>query len=242
MQMLVWALSVAFQLPPRLAPVPAAAAARRAAAPPAMEARLNNYVLPGPMTPIGNQVMVKLRKVDDKTTGGLFVPTTEIEKPKEGVVILAGPGKVHPETGVAVENPVKEGDLVMLRDFVGEKVDYNGEQHVFCDADSLLGAFEGGSLALDGFKPLGDLVMVAMADMETETTSGIALAGLEEEEGNSGEVVAVGPGNYAANGELLAPSVAKGDSVMYLRHAGSEATVEGKKYVLVPESACLVKW
>ena len=54
------------------------------------------------MKPIGNQVMVKLRKVDDKTTGGLFVPTAEIEKPKEGVVVLAGPGAPHPDTGEVV--------------------------------------------------------------------------------------------------------------------------------------------
>ena len=82
--------------------------------------------------------MVKLRKVDDKTTGGLFVPTTEIEKPKEGTIVLAGPGKANPETGALIDCPVKDGDLVMLSDYSGEKVDYNNEQHIFTDADTLL--------------------------------------------------------------------------------------------------------
>jgi chaperonin GroES len=238
MTLLLATWPLAFQ--PALMPTLPVSAHR--ATPPSMEARLNNYVLPGPMTPIGNQVMIKLRKVDDKTTGGLFVPTAEAEKPKEGVVVLAGPGSANADTGAMVTNPVKEGDLVMLRDFVGEKVDYNGEQHVFCDADSLLGYFEGSSLTVDAFKPLGDLVMVAMADMETETSTGIALAGMEDEEGNSGEVVAVGPGKHAANGELLTPNVAKGDNVMYVRHAGAEATVEGKNFILVPEADCFCKW
>lgn len=206
------------------------------------EARLNNYVLPGPMTPLGNQVMVKVRKTDDKTTGGLFVPTQEVEKPKEGTIVMAGPGRAHPETGAMMSCPVKEGDFVLLSDFAGEKVDYNGEQHIFCDADSLLGVFDDTSLSVASFKPLGDLVMVVSAEQETETSTGIALAGLEEEEGNSGEVVAVGPGRYAANGDLLAPSVAPGDSVMYARRSGTEATVEGKKYTIVSEEYCLVKW
>ena len=122
-------LALAYQLTP--SSLPARPDARAPA--PAMETRLNNYVLPGPMRPLGNQVMVKLRKLDDKTTGGLFVPTADTEKPKEGIVVLAGPGSRHPDTGALVECPVKEGDLVLLSDYAGEKVDYNGESHIFCD-------------------------------------------------------------------------------------------------------------
>lgn len=224
---------------------PSALQARSAARAPAslmQETRLNNYVLPGPMKPLGNQVMIKLRKIDDRTTGGLFVPTAEVERPKEGIVVLAGPGKPDPTTGVIVDCPVKEGDLVLLSDYSGETVDYNGEKHIFCDADSLLGGFDGADISATSFKPLGDLLMLAMADMETETSTGIALAGMEEEEGNSGKVVAAGPGCRAANGELIAPSVAVGESVMYMRRMGAEASIGGKTYIIVSEADCLVKW
>ena len=156
--------------------------------------------------------------------------------------MLAGPGKAHPATGAMMDCPVKVGDLVLLSDFVGEKVDYNGEQHIFCDADSLLGAFAGQSLAVETFKPLGDRLMVAVANQETETTTGIALAGLDEEESNSGEVVAVGDGRYAENGKLVAPEVASGNSVMYNSRAGQDVTIEGKSYVVVSEDDCIVKW
>ena len=127
-----------------------------------------------------SQALVKLSKASDMTAGGLFVAAEATEKPREGTVVAAGPGSHHPETGVMMPCPVKEGDYVLLAEFTGEKVDYNGEQHIFCDADSLLGSFDGSELKVGAFRPLGDLVMVAMADMETETTSGIALAGLEE--------------------------------------------------------------
>jgi len=227
---------VAFQL----TPLPTSSALR--AASPVMESRLNNYVLPGPMRPLGNQVMIKLRKADDKTTGGLFVPTQEVEKPKEGTVVMAGPGKAHPETGKLIECPVKEGDLVLLSDFSGEKVDYNGEQHIFTDADSILGSFEGQNPTISAFKPSRNLVVLAVSEQETETSTGIALAGLDEEEANSGEVVAVGPGLYAANGDLLAVSVASGESVMYARYGAADATIDGKPYKIVAENDCLVKW
>jgi len=204
--------------------------------------QINNYALPGPLTPLGNQVLVKLRKVDDKTSGGLFVPTEEVEKPKEGVVVLVGPGKALPMTGVTQECPVKVGDVVLLQDTSGEKVDYDGESHIFCDADQLLGAFSDEQLTVASFEPLGDLLMVEGAYQETETSTGIALAGLDEEDGNSGEVVAVGPGRRLDNGELLPPSVTVGDSVMYASRAGAEVVVEGKKFVVGSDGQCLCVW
>ena len=123
------------------------------------------------MKPLNNQCLVKLRKTAETTSGGLFVPTAETEKPKEGTVIAAGPGRVHPETGKLLPCPVKEGDMVLLSDFTGEKVDYNGDKHLFVDADTLLGAFEGGSLSASAFKPLGDRVLVSIAEQAQETST-----------------------------------------------------------------------
>ena len=70
---------------------------RRAVSTPMMDAeyRLNNYILSGPMAPLGNMVLVRLAKVDEKTTGGLFVPTAASEKRKEGTVVSAGPGIIN---------------------------------------------------------------------------------------------------------------------------------------------------
>lgn len=76
---------------------------------------------------------MKLRRAEDKTGGGLFLATEEAERPKEGVVVAAGPGLPHPDTGKLLENPLKEGDLVLLSDFSGEKVDYNDQSHVRAD-------------------------------------------------------------------------------------------------------------
>lgn len=204
--------------------------------------RLNNYNLPGPLSPLGNNVMVKPNKVDDKSTGGLFLATEQGERPKDGVVVSAGPGKTHPDSGVLHPCPVKVGDLVMLNDFSGDKVEYDGEKHIFVNADTLLGYFEGRSATVAGFRPLRDRVLVAKEEVEEATASGIALAGAEEDDANSGEVVCCGPGRLDADAKLLAMSVTPHDHVMYDRYSGSELTLEDKKFKLVSEADCIAKW
>lgn len=230
--------SLAYQLSPSAVRTPAA----RAPACSMDEYRLNNYILPGPMKPLGNQALIKLRKLEEKTGGGLFVPTAETEKPKEGFVVEAGPGRVNSETGELIESPVKVGDLVLLSDYSGEKVDYNGEKHIFVDADNLLGKFTNSELASSSFVPLGDRVLVAVADQAKETTTGIALALDDDGEDNSGEVVAVGSGAYADNGKQTPVGITPGESVMFNRYGGAEAKIDGKRFKIVSEKDCIAKW
>jgi chaperonin GroES len=188
------------------------------------------------------QVLVKLRRGQDQTAGGLFV-ASETEKPKEGTVVAAGPGKsVGGATGALLPCPVSEGELVLLSDYTGEKVDYNGEQHMIVDADTVLGVFEDKSLTSDSFRPLGDRMLVEIAEAAQETTTGIALAGLEEEDGNLGAVVKVGNGTPQADGSVRAVSVSSGESVMYQKRAGHEAELDGKRFRIVSEGECLAKW
>lgn len=215
-------------------------------------------------------MIIKLRRLDETTTGGLFLATSDEEKkkPKEGLVVGAGPGKYHSETGALLPCSVKEGELVLLSDFTGEKVDYDGEQHVLVDADSLLGApppsshallflfadaasrraprppgsFENKQITADAFRPMGDNVLIAKAEAVSETTTGIALAGQDEEDGNQGEVVAVGAGAMLPSGERRPVCISPGESVMYKPYCGSDATFDGKEFKVVSEAECLAKW
>lgn len=227
-----------------LAPGGYAATATRSGPLSMEEHRLNNYVLDGPLQPLGNQVIIKLRRLDETTTGGLFLATSDEEKkkPKEGLVVGAGPGKYHSETGALLPCSVKEGELVLLSDFTGEKVDYDGEQHVLVDADSLLGSFENKQITADAFRPMGDNVLIAKAEAVSETTTGIALAGQDEEDGNQGEVVAVGAGAMLPSGERRPVCISPGESVMYKPYCGSDATFDGKEFKVVSEAECLAKW
>ena len=140
------------------------------------------------------QILVKQSKMADVTTGGLFMPADSTEKPSEGLVVLAGPGTTHPETGKLIPNPCKAGDLILLSEYVGEKVDYCGDKHSFVSASEVLGVFEGGAPVVGSFKPLQDRVLVKLEAAAEETASGIALASESTDEPTQGEVLAVGEG------------------------------------------------
>ena len=157
--------------------------------------------------------MVKQSKMADVTTGGLYMPADSIEKPSEGVVVLAGPGAPHPDTGKLMPNPCKAGDLVLLNEYVGEKVDYCNEKHSFVPASEVLGIFTSNEATVDGFKPLRDNILVELEEAATETTSGIALASEGNEDSNQGEVVAVGDGLLTSQGEVVPTGVSVGESV-----------------------------
>lgn len=206
-----------------------------------MEYTLNNYALPGPLSPLGNMVLVKLSKASDMTAGGLFVAAEATEKPREGTVVAAGPGFHHPESGVLMPCPVAAGDYVLLAEFSGEKVEYNGESHTFVNADQILGVFEAGMASASAFKPTGDRLLVSIAEAAKETASGIAITATEEEP-TQGEVIAVGAGASDAQGNLLPMGLTAGDNVIYGQYAGADALLDGKTYKVVRSAECMAKW
>mmetsp|Transcript_3098 Transcript_3098/g.7726 ORF Transcript_3098/g.7726 Transcript_3098/m.7726 type:complete len:237 (-) Transcript_3098:217-927(-) len=208
-----------------------------------MQFRLNNYALEAPPKPLNNQLLIKLNKVDDKTDGGLFVPTGSSEKPKEGTVVAAGPGGVVPATGKQLSNPYAAGDLVLLSEYSGEKVDYNSEKHIFCDANDVLGKFSGERALVSQFIPAPDRVLVTIDETAAQTSSGIALAlDNASDDNNMGKVVAVGEAALSWEGTEIPVQVAVGESVIYKPSAGVLVVIEGKKYKLVSSSECLAKW
>ena len=78
------------------------------------------------LKPLGNRVIVKRSKV--KTTkGGILLPDSAQEKPKEGTVIAVGPGK-RDDDGKIEEMPIKIGDVVLFGSYAGTSVNVNGEQ------------------------------------------------------------------------------------------------------------------
>lgn len=200
---------------------------------PSMTHQLNNYVLDGPLNPLGDQVLVRLSPVDEATESGLILTSAAAEKPKEGVIVAAGPGRMNPQTCTLDENPYKPGDLVLLSEYTGEKVQYDDDKHVMLSADAVLGKFSGDAALADSFEPGMDRLLVRLEQAAAETSSGIVLAGLEEEDSNHGEVVAVG---------RKASAVAIGDRILYDKWAASDAVLEGRRYKLVPAGKCFAKW
>ena len=83
-------------------------------------------------------------------------------------------------------------------------------------------------------KPLADRVLVEPKEAETKTASGLYIPDTAKEKPQEGKVIAAGPGK---KDEPMEGKV--GDEVIYGKYAGTEVTVEGKKYLIVKQSDIL---
>ena len=71
-------------------------------------------------------------------------------------------------------------------------------------------------------KPLGDRIIIEVAEVELKTKSGIIMPETSKEKPQKGKVVAVGKGKVLDNGTRLEPEVKVGDEVIFNKYAGSE--------------------
>ena len=88
-------------------------------------------------------------------------------------------------------------------------------------------------------KPLGERVVIEVAETDVKTASGIVLPDTAKEKPQQGTVVAVGAGKLLDNGERAAMEVKVGDGDIFSKYSGSEVKVEGKDYLIVRESDIL---
>ena len=85
-------------------------------------------------------------------------------------------------------------------------------------------------------KPLGDRIVIKVIEDTEQTSGGIFIPDSAKEKPQKGEVVAVGAGKTLDNGEKEPMEVKVGDEVLYGKYAGTEVTVEDKKYLIVRQS------
>ena len=88
-------------------------------------------------------------------------------------------------------------------------------------------------------KPLGERVVIEVAESDVTTASGIVLPDTAKEKPQKGKVVAVGTGKLLENGQRAGLEVKEGDSVVFSKYSGSEIKVDDKDYLIVRESDIL---
>jgi chaperonin GroES len=79
--------------------------------------------------PLADRVVVQPAEAEEKTKGGIILPDTAKEKPVEGTIVAAGPGKVS-DTGELVKMTVKVGDKVLYGKYSGTEVTIDGEEYL----------------------------------------------------------------------------------------------------------------
>jgi chaperonin GroES len=88
--------------------------------------------------PLGDRVLVK-RSEEKKTRGGILLPDTAKEKPKEGEIVAVGPGKMDKEGKVRTLN-VSKGDRVLFTSYAGAEVKTEEDaEYLIMSEDDILG-------------------------------------------------------------------------------------------------------
>jgi len=93
------------------------------------------------VVPLNDKIVVKRLEAEDKTAGGILLPDTAKEKPKQGKVLSVGDGKLL-ETGKRASFQVKEGDRVLFSSYAGNEVNVDGDELLIMSEDDVLAVLD----------------------------------------------------------------------------------------------------
>ncbi len=92
--------------------------------------------------PLGDRVIVKPLAEEEVTASGIVLPdTVDKEKPEQGEVIAAGPGK-RLDNGEISPLSVKVGDKVVFKKYSADEVKVDGEEVLVVGEEDIVGIIE----------------------------------------------------------------------------------------------------
>ncbi|KAK7304015.1 hypothetical protein RJT34_15001 [Clitoria ternatea] len=178
--------------------------------------------------PLGDRVLIKIKEAEEKSEGGILLPSTAQTKPQGGEVVAIGEGKTLGKTKVDIS--VKTGEQVVYSKYAGTEVEFNGTKHLILKDDDIVGILETDDIK--DLKPLNDRVLIKIAEAEEKTSGGLLLTEATKEKPSIGTVIAVGPGHFDEEGNRKALSVTPGNTVLYSKYAGNDFKgKDGSNYI-----------
>ncbi|XP_074273581.1 20 kDa chaperonin, chloroplastic [Silene latifolia] len=185
------------------------------------------------ITPLADRVLVKIKEAEEKTSGGILLPTTAVTKPQAGEVVAVGEGKTVGKN--KIDFSVKTGTKVVYSKYAGTELEFNGTNHLLLKEDDIVGILETDDI--QDLKPLNERVLIKVAEAEQTTAGGLLLTEASKEKPSVGTVVAVGPGPLDEEGNRKPISVSPGNTVMYSKYAGNEFKgKDGSEYIALRAS------
>ena len=89
------------------------------------------------LRPLGDRVVIKPSAREEMTKSGIVLPDTAKEKPQEGTIIAAGPGKVL-DDGKRETMDVKAGDKVLYAKYAGTEFKIDGDELLIVSQKDIL--------------------------------------------------------------------------------------------------------
>ena len=113
------------------------------------------------------------------------------------------------------------------------------------DEDVLI-VYSGQTATLDNVRMTKDNILILLPPKETTNLAGIVISVKDENskevKADNGEVVKIGPGRQAANGNIIKLPVKEGDKCRYRNFAGSELKLDGKDYIVIKGYDVQANW
>ncbi|MFO0815663.1 MAG: co-chaperone GroES [Gemmatales bacterium] len=89
------------------------------------------------IVPLNDKIIVKRLEAEEKSKGGIVLPDSAREKPRQGKVLSIGDGKLLAD-GSRQQFAVREGDKVLFSSWAGNEVKIEGEDLLIMTEDDLL--------------------------------------------------------------------------------------------------------
>ena len=93
------------------------------------------------LRPLGDRVVIQPTPREEMTKSGIVLPDTAKEKPQEGKIVTAGPGRLTDE-GTREPMDVKEGDTVLYAKYAGTEFKIEGEELLIVSQKDILAIVE----------------------------------------------------------------------------------------------------
>ena len=82
--------------------------------------------------PLSDRVLVDPKEAETKTAAGLYIPDTAKEKPQQGTILAAGPGKKDEPM------ELKVGDVVLYGKYAGTEITVEGKNYLIMKQSDVL--------------------------------------------------------------------------------------------------------
>lgn len=93
------------------------------------------------LKPLGDRLVVEPQEKEERTASGIILPETAKEKPQEGTVLAAGPGRMD-DDGDRIAMDVKVGDVVLYAKYAGTEVKINDKKLLILKESDILAIVE----------------------------------------------------------------------------------------------------
>ena len=91
--------------------------------------------------PLGEKVLIERLDAEETTAGGIVLPDTAKEKPKQGTVLKVGEGRLL-DSGKRQPLQLRKGDRVLFTSYAGTEIKVEGEEMLIMDEGDILAVLD----------------------------------------------------------------------------------------------------